>query len=75
MRAWLTPDTPITGVARYVLYVPDDDTMRSALRGALLLLEQAGNWEQLGDMTPEEAAELWTEANMQTFEMEECPEE
>jgi microcystin-dependent protein len=52
--------------------VPDDDTMRAAFRGALLLLGLSQNWEAFGSMTADDAAELWQLANVETFEMPRC---
>lgn len=67
--AWLTPDS-ISGVAPFVVYIPDDDEMRAAFKGALLLLEFVYNWEAFGDATPQNCADAWSAANRRTFRLE-----
>lgn len=70
-RAWLTPDDA-PGAVAYAVFVPDNPEMRAALRGALLLLEMPDNWQKLGDLSPEDAAEAWRAANVVTFDMVTC---
>lgn len=54
--AWLTPETVPTGIREKTLNIPDDDAWYAAVKGALLDLTQAHNWQQVGSVTPEEAA-------------------
>lgn len=68
MRGWLTPDAIPVGTTTIAVVVPDGAEYRAALRGALLLLQEAFNWEQFGAKTPEEIAEAWLNANSQTFD-------
>lgn len=50
MRAWLTPDSaPGTCPRLRALFVPDSDQMEAALLGALSLLSEEWNWEQIED--------------------------
>lgn len=71
--AWLTPDDDETmSTDCFAVYIPNLEQFRAAFRGTLLLLEQAKNWEQYGDMTPEDAAAYWMTANSQTFNMTPC---
>lgn len=55
---WLTGDDPGTSVVCYTLEVPDDPTYIRAVRGAILEMTAAYNWETYGDLTADEAAEL-----------------
>ena len=57
-RAWLTPDTE-DALAELIckrVFVPNSPAFRESVRGALLELTHAWNWEQYGSMTPEETA-------------------
>jgi microcystin-dependent protein len=58
--AWETGEN-LTGYTCFQIRVPGDIYMRSAVRGALLLLVDPANWEQLGSVTPDEAAEAMQE--------------
>jgi microcystin-dependent protein len=74
-HAWLTPDEPESMAFTCVkVYYPETDAFRAALRGALLLLEKADNWEQLGDMTPDDAAQYWQTANNLSMGFDSCSE-
>jgi len=54
--AWLTPDDiPSEGIKRW-LCIPNTPALLASVTGALLPLAYAENWEQYGDVTPEEAA-------------------
>lgn len=64
MRAWLTPDSaPGTCPRLRALLIPDDDQAEAALLGALALLAEEWNWEQIlpEDQTPEETAGYFAE--------------
>jgi microcystin-dependent protein len=56
-KAWLTPDSE-SGILCRSLSIPEQ--LLPAVLGALGLLTYAYNWEEFGDMTPEECAELAT---------------
>lgn len=56
MKGWVTPEALTGGTEEIVLVVPLDQTLRAALRGALLLLMDADNWEQVGDVEPTDCA-------------------
>lgn len=77
MKAWLTPDTPLPSLVAYRVYLPDNDALRAAFYGAFLLLTVARNWEQFGTATPDQIAELFSEAWLLTVpedgNLEECP--
>lgn len=53
---WLTPDTPagLTVCRRFRLPIE----LNPAFSGAIGYLTDSDNWEQFGDLTPEQAAEL-----------------
>lgn len=56
-KAWITPETiPAETICR-TLFIPDDDIFYANVVGALLPLTYAENWEQVGAITPDEAAE------------------
>jgi len=61
MRAWVCPAEIETGSTDITLSVPDDANLRAAFRGALLLLADPANWEQMADATPEQCAEVFME--------------
>lgn len=71
-RAWITPDNTPSGNTCWRVFCPNDLFFEAALRGALLELQQAHNWEQVGTLTPDECAGLWFDANFLTFPMVEC---
>jgi len=56
---WVTPDSANTVTRNVTLRVPDDEYLYSCLVGCVLLLVEALNWEQVGDMTPAEVATLF----------------
>jgi len=58
VKGWLTPNSGATEVQCRAVLIPLDDNLyfMAAVSGALLALTRAYNWEQYGDMTPEEAA-------------------
>lgn len=61
MKQFLTPNTPPSGGVFYMhLRLPFSVEFRQLLKGALFELTQEQNWEQFGDMTPDEAAEYWS---------------
>lgn len=62
-RAWLTPDTPPPDTFRGRCFsVPDDVQLVGAVTGALVPLTQPENWEAVGSMTPEQAADIMSTA-------------
>lgn len=60
-RAWLTKDSIPTSRIDCVINLPDSETWRADLLGALLLLAKAENWEQFETLTPQEMADEWLE--------------
>lgn len=73
MRAWLTPETLPASLTCYRVWIPDSDLSRRAFYGAIMLLEEAWNWQQFGAKTPEETAAAWAAANLKTItEMRPC---
>jgi hypothetical protein len=72
VHKWLTPDDTPTETNCWRVYIPDGIEYEAAFRGAMLLLQEVWNWEKYGDATPEDVAELWFNANLLTFAMEEC---
>lgn len=65
---WLTPDSIPDDTGFLVFEVPDQETWRAAIRGALYELTLERNWEQFGALTPEEVSdqfrEMWEEMFM-----------
>lgn len=59
-RGWLTPNSGATETLCRPVTIPIDDQLffLAAVNGALLELTREWNWEQYGDMTPAEAAEV-----------------
>ena len=58
---WLTPDDNPALVSR-VVFIPDGVAWEAAFWGAFMTLAEEENWEQHGTITPEQAAERFTEA-------------
>lgn len=56
--AYLTGDSEPTGYVTYRLRIPDVEWFRKCVHGSLLDLIYSYNWEQVGTVTPDEAAEL-----------------
>lgn len=59
MQAWITPDEAGTTTRLIELRVPDDTYLYSCLLGAVMLLIDALNWEEVGDLSTVETAELF----------------
>lgn len=55
-HAWLTPDSIPDDKLCRLLRIPNDINIRGAVSGALLDLTLERNWEQFGDVTPEDMA-------------------
>lgn len=72
---WLTGNSPLAsaGICRRLL-IPDDRDLLMAVNGALLELTKPENWEQFGNMEPEEAAKLMLEM-WYSFVNSDCEEE
>lgn len=67
----MTGDDPGTATTCQELHIPDDLYFRAAVRGVLLDLTDAANWQQLGDATPEEYAAL-AQTMFDSFEASSC---
>lgn len=72
MRAWLTPDSLPSQTKCVSLHVPDSLDFEAVLRGALMLLQEAENWQEYGSLTPVECASAWQALNEYNFLMTEC---
>lgn len=68
-HAWLTPDSE-SGILCRSLAIPEQ--LLPAVLGALGLLTYSYNWEEFGDMTPQECAELATVMWNSIAESEDC---
>lgn len=68
LRAWLTPASAPSGAAKCcAVFYPPGEEYEQAVRGALALLADAANWEQFGTQTPDDTAQEFLKANLQTF--------
>lgn len=56
MDAWLTPDTPATGFICRRLLIPNSVEFLAIVKGALLPLIYASNFEEFGSLTPGQTA-------------------
>lgn len=71
---YLAPETlPATFVCRR-LRIPNDLQFLMAVNGALVELTRVWNWEQTGDVTPEQASEV-ANLMLRDFWLSECPDE
>lgn len=59
MNAWITPDEADDNVRLISVTVPDDTYLYACFVGAVMLLKNPANWEQVGAMTPEECAAMF----------------
>lgn len=55
---YLTGSNPGAARVCFTFAVPDDLYFRAAVRGAILVLADPEMWEDVGDLTPQEAADL-----------------
>jgi microcystin-dependent protein len=61
MRQFQTPDQPVNSGWFYILLrLPNSVQFRQHMKGALYELTQPENWEEFGDMSPEDVAEAWS---------------
>lgn len=58
---FLTPDDAPPLVRRGI-FLPDSLEFHAVFKGLMLDLANPDNWQQYGDLTPEECAEIWVEA-------------
>lgn len=70
-RAWLTPDTIETGTVCIQLSVPVDVNLFGALVGAVLLLLDEENWEEVG-VSPSEVTAIFAGVLDSLIESEVC---
>jgi len=59
MNAWITPDEASEDTRLIEIRVPDDTYLYACFLGAVLLLFEASNWEQVGALTAAEVAALF----------------
>lgn len=59
MYAWITPDEASEDTRLIEIRVPDDMHLYACLIGAILLLRDASNWQQIGTLTPDQCANLF----------------
>lgn len=57
--AWLTPDALPSSTKCIQVEVPDDLDFFAMLMGAIVPLFDPENFEEFGDLTPEECAQYW----------------
>jgi len=72
MMAWVTPDDPPGEPVCIKVYCPSGTEYFAALRGAMLLLCDAFNWEQVGTQTPQTVSEAFLEALFLTLDWLPC---
>lgn len=60
MNAWITPDEASSDTRLIEIRVPDDAYLYGCLLGAVYLLTMLENWEEIGAITPAEAAALFS---------------
>lgn len=70
-RAWLTPNAA-SGWSCRTLYFPDGEDWDAIVRGALLLLADPVNFEQRGDLSPDETAALFQETLYHHLDQHSC---
>jgi microcystin-dependent protein len=74
-RAFLTPNSPNSGqFICWPLWLPDSVEFFALAMGALCPLCYDFNWEQVGELTPEETAQLFVDALSRSTTGERCME-
>lgn len=68
---YLTEDT-LPSLVCCQVWLPDSEPSISVFSGAMLELTRPWNWEQYGDQSPEDTAELWRQAHDLTFPLVFC---
>lgn len=58
---WLTPDSS-PSLTAWTVYIPDGVDWFAAFWGAFLSLCEVENWQEYGDLTPDEVVTVWIEA-------------
>jgi microcystin-dependent protein len=72
-NAWITPAVMPDGLRCRALYIPADDRYWEAcLIGALLLLSEEENWEQVTGITAQQAALVWESVLDEYLKRGEC---
>lgn len=72
MYAWLTPDSQPSDDTCLCIRIPNGEGWIGAVRGALLLLTESENWQQLGSTSPEDVAALFYERWLESIEGYKC---
>lgn len=72
MRAWLTPDDPPGDPTCFRVVIPGGEVYEAALRGALALLTEPENWEQIGSQTPLDTAQAFLDSMFVTYQWRRC---
>lgn len=70
---WLTPDSSPEGTRDIKITVPTGMEWEAIVRGALASLFNPANFEQFGQITPEDTAQIFMEAGFQWLIWEDCP--
>lgn len=69
-RRWHTFDQPTADDTCRQFVIPADENVLAAIGGALSELTKPYNWQQVGNMTPEEAAEFFSALLLAYYESE-----
>lgn len=69
---YVTPDDASPALTGFVVYLPDDVFLIAAFWGAYYTLATAENWQEVGTLTPTEAAELFADASDLTHPLTEA---
>lgn len=67
-RAWLTPDDEPGSLVCHRVFMPEGMEYEAALKGALLLLAEVHNWEKVGTVEPQDAADAFWAAFLATVD-------
>ncbi len=72
MLAWVTPADPPGDDICLTVYCPSGSEHEAALRGAILSLGEAENWENVNGQTEDDTAEAFFNAYQKTIEWRRC---
>lgn len=67
-----TPSATEAATLCRIVQLPDDTAFLSVFMGALALLENPDNWQQIGDMTPEESAQAFVDIIYDMYQNNTC---
>lgn len=70
---FVTPDDINPALVGFVVFLPDDVYLLSAFMAQMYELANAENWQQVGTLSAEDAAQLFADGIAASLPLSECP--